>query len=102
MPSRSELRHAAASGLPTDDSPGCDPPLRGGERVFHKLVPGCSGQKHVTLKGGGHFLQEDVGEALGNAIVDFVSQYEGKSAGAGGASAGAGAGAGAGAPRSRL
>jgi haloalkane dehalogenase len=45
---------------------------RGGERVFHKLVPGAAGRDHVTLAGGGHFLQEDVGPQLGQVIVDLV------------------------------
>lgn len=36
-----------------------DPVTAGGERVFHKLVPGAAGQPHRTIEGGGHFLQED-------------------------------------------
>ena len=35
-----------------------DPITRGADKVWHKLVPGAKNQKHVTLKGGGHFLQE--------------------------------------------
>lgn len=45
---------------------------RGGERVFHKLVPGAAGRDHTTLAGGGHFLQEDVGPQLAQVIVDLV------------------------------
>lgn len=45
---------------------------RCGERVFHKLVPGAAGRDHTTLAGGGHFLQEDVGPQLAQAIVDLV------------------------------
>ncbi|WP_395342813.1 haloalkane dehalogenase [Ningiella sp. W23] len=46
-----------------------DPVTRGGDAIFQKLIPGCRGQAHVTLKGGGHFLQEDVGQDLINAAL---------------------------------
>ncbi|MBT8139197.1 MAG: haloalkane dehalogenase [Gammaproteobacteria bacterium] len=49
-----------------------DPVTGGGEKVFQKLVPGCKGQAHVTVKNGGHFLQEDQGEALAKAAIDFM------------------------------
>ncbi len=49
-----------------------DPITRGGDRVFQKLVPGTKGQKHTTVKGGGHFIQEDKGKELGQIIVDFI------------------------------
>ncbi|MBI5949446.1 MAG: haloalkane dehalogenase [Chloroflexi bacterium] len=42
-----------------------------GERVFQRL-PGAQGQPHVTIAGGGHFLQEDRGEALAAIIVQFM------------------------------
>ena len=41
-----------------------DPITRGGDRVFQRDVPGCAGQPHTTIAGGGHFLQEDRGEEL--------------------------------------
>jgi len=44
----------------------------GGDRVFQKAVPGAQGREHVTLAGGGHFLQEDVGPALAQVVVDLV------------------------------
>jgi haloalkane dehalogenase len=50
-----------------------DPITRGGDRVFHKLIPGTQGQPHTTIKGGGHFLQEDRGEELARVVVDFMS-----------------------------
>jgi haloalkane dehalogenase len=49
-----------------------DPITRGGERVFHKLVPGAAGRAHPTIEGGGHFLQEDCGEVLARVVIDFV------------------------------
>jgi haloalkane dehalogenase len=51
-----------------------DPVTRGGERVFQKLVPGAQGQPHVTITGAGHFLQEDKGEELAQAVVNFISR----------------------------
>ena len=47
---------------------------RGGEAVFQRRIPGAKGVDHVTIKGGGHFLQEDQPEALSQAIIDFVNK----------------------------
>jgi haloalkane dehalogenase len=49
-----------------------DPITRGGDAVFQRDVPGCSGQPHTTIVGGGHFLQEDQGEQLANVIADWL------------------------------
>ncbi len=51
-----------------------DPITRGGDRAFQESVPGTKSQPHTTIKGGGHFLQEDKGEELAQAIVSFVRQ----------------------------
>jgi haloalkane dehalogenase len=50
-----------------------DPVTKGGERPFQKLVPGAQNQPHVTIKGAGHFLQEDKGEELASVVVDFIT-----------------------------
>ncbi len=50
-----------------------DPITRGGERVLQNLIPGAQGQPHVTIVGGGHFLQEDKGEELARVVVDFTA-----------------------------
>jgi haloalkane dehalogenase len=50
-----------------------DPTTAGWDRVFQQRIPGASGQPHVTLRGGGHFLQEDCGEELGGVIAEFVA-----------------------------
>jgi haloalkane dehalogenase len=50
-----------------------DPITAGGDKNFHKLIPGCKGQNHVTIKDGGHFLQEDKGEELAEVIVQFIN-----------------------------
>ena len=49
-----------------------DPITAGGERVFHKLVPGTKEQAHATIEGGGHFIQEDHGPLLAEHIIKFI------------------------------
>ncbi len=49
-----------------------DPVSKGGERVFHERVPGAKGQAHVTIAGGGHFLQEDKPGELVDLIDGFI------------------------------
>ncbi|MEX1194423.1 MAG: haloalkane dehalogenase [Dehalococcoidia bacterium] len=51
-----------------------DPVTRGGDMAFQSMVPGTKGQPHTTIVGGGHFLQEDKGEELAAAVVDFIKQ----------------------------
>jgi len=50
-----------------------DPITRGGDAVFQREIPGCKGQPHTTIVGGGHFLQEDKGEELAQTIVAWLS-----------------------------
>lgn len=50
-----------------------DPITGGGDRVFQRVVPGARGGPHTTLRGGGHFLQEDVGPELGRVVAAFVA-----------------------------
>ncbi|MBA2325588.1 MAG: haloalkane dehalogenase [Actinobacteria bacterium] len=49
-----------------------DPITGGTDRVLREAIPGTKGRSHTTLAGGGHFLQEDVGEELARVVVDFV------------------------------
>lgn len=49
-----------------------DPVTRGGDVVWQAHVPGARGQKHTTIKGAGHFLQEDNGEELARVVIDFI------------------------------
>ena len=42
-------------------------------RAFQRDVPGCAGQPHTTIEGGGHFLQEDRGEELAQVVVDWLA-----------------------------
>lgn len=50
-----------------------DPVTGGGEKPFQRLIPGAQGQAHTTIKNGGHFLQEDQGEALAGVVIDFIA-----------------------------
>ena len=49
-----------------------DPITGGGERALQRLIPGASRRTHPTVAGGGHFLQEDCGEALAHIVIDFA------------------------------
>jgi haloalkane dehalogenase len=51
-----------------------DPATRGWETVFQERIPGAKGQKHTTIEGAGHFVQEDRGEELGQVIAAFVGE----------------------------
>jgi haloalkane dehalogenase len=51
-----------------------DPITRGGEQVLRNFIPGAKDQPHTTIRGGGHFLQEDCGEELARVVVDFIRQ----------------------------
>jgi haloalkane dehalogenase len=51
-----------------------DPGTRGWAEVLQARVPGALAQDHVTLAGAGHFLQEDAGAALADAIADMVDE----------------------------
>jgi haloalkane dehalogenase len=49
-----------------------DPVTAGAERGFLARIPGTKGQPHTTIKGGGHFLQEDCGQELARVAVEFI------------------------------
>lgn len=51
-----------------------DPVTAGADRILQKLIPGAKGQPHTTIKGGGHFLQEDCGEEFARVVVDFIAR----------------------------
>jgi len=51
-----------------------DPITGGGDAIFQARVPGTKGQPHTTIKGGGHFLQEDCGPEFAEVIVDFIAK----------------------------
>lgn len=49
-----------------------DPITRGLDRPMRERVPGARGREHATLRGAGHFLQEDRGPELARVLADFV------------------------------
>lgn len=49
-----------------------DPITRGADHALRAEIPGCAGQPHTTIEGGGHFLQEERGPQLAAVVVDFV------------------------------
>jgi haloalkane dehalogenase len=49
-----------------------DPITKGAHRALQERIAGAQGQPHTTIEGGGHFLQEDCGEALARVVADFV------------------------------
>jgi haloalkane dehalogenase len=51
-----------------------DPITSGADALFLAQVPGTKEQDHPTIKGAGHFLQEDSGPDLAEAIVNFVGR----------------------------
>lgn len=49
-----------------------DPITRGGEVPWQESVPGAQEREHVKIRNAGHFLQEDKGPELVEALIDFV------------------------------
>ncbi len=50
-----------------------DPITRGGDRVMQAMIPGTKGRAHATIKGAGHFLQEDRGPELAAMVNAFIA-----------------------------
>lgn len=50
-----------------------DPVTAGGEQVFLRRVPTA---QNVTIRGAGHFVQEDAGPELAQLIIDFIDEKE--------------------------
>ncbi len=51
-----------------------DPITRGGEKIWQTTVPGAQGQAHAKIRSAGHFLQEDKGPEVAQAIVAFIQR----------------------------
>ena len=49
-----------------------DPVTAGGYTAFQERVAGAKGIDHVTIQGAGHFLQEQKGEVVAKAMIDFI------------------------------
>ena len=70
---RRSINALRASGLPllTAFSDG-DPGTAGWAEVLAGWVPSAAGQRHVTIAGAGHFVQEDRGPELADVVAGFV------------------------------
>jgi len=42
------------------------------EEYLQRHIPGAKGQPHITIRDAGHFVQEDKGPELAEAIVRFI------------------------------
>jgi haloalkane dehalogenase len=51
-----------------------DPVTAGGHKRFQTSVPGAHAQRHATIEGAGHFLQDDAPDALCNLIIRFCQE----------------------------
>ncbi len=49
-----------------------DPITAGADRVLREKIPGTQKVEHVTIEGGGHFLQEDRGPELAKVVLEFM------------------------------
>lgn len=54
-----------------------DPATAAWETVFRTRIPGAARSPHVRIADAGHFVQEEQGEALAQALVDFLSTLAG-------------------------
>lgn len=51
-----------------------DPITRGADRRLRRRIPGAEHSEHTTIRGAGHFLQEDKGEELAAFVVQQLQQ----------------------------
>lgn len=56
-----------------------DPVTQGGNGPLQSRIPGARSQAHTTIRGGGHFLQEDRGPELAAVVVGFIATTPGGS-----------------------
>ena len=49
-----------------------DPIMSGAWKWFYNKIPSAKDQPQITIKGAGHFLQEDKGEEIAQHIVEFM------------------------------
>ncbi|MEL7116998.1 MAG: haloalkane dehalogenase [Pseudomonadota bacterium] len=72
-PNRAAWKILETLDLPVLTLFGADDKIMAGvERVFQKKMPGAAGQPHQILPNAGHFIQEDAGPALAQAMLTFI------------------------------
>ena len=52
-----------------------DPVTAGMHTVLQERIAGAKNVEHVTIRGAGHFLQEDKGEDCANAMIAFIRKH---------------------------
>lgn len=50
-----------------------DPIAAGSDVALRERIRGAAGQPHTTMRGGGHFLQEDLGPELASVVVAWTT-----------------------------
>ena len=51
-----------------------DPILGGAASFFRRLIPGAADQPEIVIRGAGHFLQEEKGEAIAAEAIAFMER----------------------------
>lgn len=51
-----------------------DPVTAGMHTRFQQEISGAAGQPHTTIRGAGHFVQEDAGAELARIALDFIAR----------------------------
>lgn len=51
-----------------------DPILGGAASFFRRLIPGAGDQPEIVIRGAGHFLQEEKGEAIARETLAFMER----------------------------
>jgi haloalkane dehalogenase len=51
-----------------------DPITAGGDRFFRRLIPSAKDEPEITIRGAGHFLQEDQGEEIAQHVREFLQR----------------------------
>ena len=52
-----------------------DDPMADAEPVLRNRIAGAREVDHITIDGGGHFLQENQGPEVAMATIDFMQRY---------------------------
>jgi haloalkane dehalogenase len=51
-----------------------DPITAGGDRFFRHLIPSAKDEPEITIRGAGHFLQEDRGDEIAQHVREFLTR----------------------------
>ena len=82
MPGAAEMR-AARKTLSTWSKPvqvmfsDGDPILGGAAKFFRRLFPTAADQPEITIRGAGHFLQEEKGAEIATEVIAFIERSSG-------------------------